>query len=166
MPLHKLLQSLRSQCHYGGPAPRPLPAAPLGPAVGPTRPASRKWPRPAAQATGIHTFNEQTLRQQLAEIAQRSDATDDDIERALEEGFTRGVVHAAQDGFITREEEEPIRAFRDQLALENDNADPQALYQFERASDRVTIEARLAAISVKSGDNGETHEQRTSPAME
>ena len=38
--------------------------------------------------------------------------------------IARGIDHAAQDGFITLDEEEQLRTFRNHLALENDNSDP------------------------------------------
>ena len=47
----------------------------------------------AAQAAGAHTFNEAALRQTLEIIAQRSRATGEDIDRALEEGFRRGFLY-------------------------------------------------------------------------
>ena len=58
-----------------------------------------------AQAATDHSFNEAVLRQSLSAIAQRSRATDEDIERALEEGFRQGVAHAMSDGIITRDGE-------------------------------------------------------------
>ena len=51
----------------------------------------------AAQAASAHTFNEAALRQTLQAIAQRSRATGEDIEQALEEGFKQGVAHAMSD---------------------------------------------------------------------
>ena len=57
------------------------------------------------------------------------------------------------DGIITRDKEERLRAFRDRLALENSAADQGALAELDRAgTDRVILEARLAAISVRDGD--------------
>ena len=107
----------------------------------------------AAQAASAHTFNEAALRQTLQAIAQRSRATDEDIERALEEGFRQGVAQTMSDGIITRQEEERLRTFRDNLALENSSADSKTLATLDRASsDRIMMEARLAAISVHDGD--------------
>ena len=107
----------------------------------------------AAQAASAHTFNEAALRQSLSAIAQRSRATGEDIDRALEEGFRQGVAHAMSDGILTRDEEERLRAFRDRLALETSAADQGALDELDRAgADRVVMEARLAAISVRDGD--------------
>ncbi len=86
-------------------------------------------------------------------IANRSRAAGEDIDRALEEGFRQGVAQAMADGIITRDEEERLRAFRDRLALENSAADQSALAELDRAgADRVMLEARLAAISVRDGD--------------
>ena len=108
----------------------------------------------AAQAAGAHTFNEGTLRQTLGAIAQRSRATGEDIDRALEEGFRQGVVQAMSDGILTRQEEERLRTFRDNLALEDSSADSKTLATLDRASsDRLIMGARLAAISVHDGDH-------------
>ena len=115
----------------------------------------------AAQAAA-HSFNKATLRQTLGAIAQRSRATGEDIDRALEEGFRQGVAHAMSDGILTRDEEERLRTFRDRLALENSAADPNSLAELDLAgADRVMLEARLAAISVRDGD---CHLRGTSPS--
>ena len=107
----------------------------------------------AAQAASAHTFNEAALQQTLQAIAQRSRATDEDIERFLEEGFEQGVAQAMADGIITRDDEQRLRAFRDRLALKNSAADQGALAELDRAgTDRVVMEVRLAAISVQNGD--------------
>ena len=107
----------------------------------------------AAQAAGTAGLNETSLRSTLGVIAQRSHATGADIERALEEGWKRGVAHAMSDGIISRQEEEQLRAFRDSLALEDTTADPKDLGVLDRASaDRIMMEARLAAISPRDGD--------------
>ena len=57
----------------------------------------------AAQAASAHTFNETALRQTLQAIANRSRATTEDIDRALEEGFRQGVASAMADGILTRD---------------------------------------------------------------
>ena len=112
-----------------------------------------KQTKPTAQAASAHTFNEQTLRQTLGAIAQRSRATGEAIDRALEEGFRQGVTQAMSDGILTRQEEERLRTFRDSLALEDNAADSKTLAALDRASsDRIMMEARLAAISVHDGD--------------
>ena len=103
----------------------------------------------AAQAAGNHTFNEAALRHTLGTIAQRSRATGEDIDRALEEGVTQ----AMSDGILTRQEEERLRTFPDRLALEDSAADSKTLATLDQASpDRIMMEARLAAISVHDGD--------------
>ena len=57
------------------------------------------------------------------------------------------------DGILTRQEEERLRTFRDNLALENSSSDSKTLATLDRASsDRLIMEARLAAISVHDGD--------------
>ena len=86
----------------------------------------------AAQAAGAYTFNEHALRQSLEAIAKRSHASDADMERALDDGFTQGVAHANSDGIITREER--LRAFRGRRAQENSAAAPDALADLDRAS--------------------------------
>ena len=106
----------------------------------------------AAQAAGAHTFNEAALRQTLSAIAQSSRATGVDIDQALEEGFQQGVAQAMSDGILTRQEEERLRTFRDSLALEDNSADSKTLATLDRASsERIMMEARLAAISVHDG---------------
>ena len=107
----------------------------------------------ATQAATTHSFNEAALRQSLSAIAQRSHATDEDIERALEEGWKQGVANDMSDGIISREEEERLRAFRNHLALEDNAADADAVWDLDQASgQRLMLEARLAAISVQDGD--------------
>ena len=107
----------------------------------------------AAQAARAHTFNEAALRQNLRAIAQRSRATGEDIDRALEEGFRQGVAQAMSDGILTRQEEERLRTFRDHLALEQSAADSKTLTTLDRASsDRLIMAASLAAISVHDVD--------------
>ena len=59
----------------------------------------------AAQAAGAHTFNDAALRQALGAIAQRSRATGEDIDRALEKGFRQGAAQAMSDGILTKDDE-------------------------------------------------------------
>ena len=118
----------------------------------------------AAQAAAAHTFNEAALRQTLGAIAQHSRATGEDIDRALDEGFRQGVAHAMTDGIISRQEEERLQTFRDNLALEDSAADSKTLATLDRASsDRLIMEASLAAISVHDGDQ---HLQDLSEAIQ
>ena len=104
MPLHRLLQSLSGTCRYCG-----QPAGFLQTQHRPCRDLHttgiQEMTQLAAQAAA-HSFNEATLRQTLGAIAQRSRATGEDIDRALEEGFRQGVAHAMSDGILTRDEEE------------------------------------------------------------
>ena len=88
----------------------------------------------AAQAATNHTFDEHALRRSLSGIAHRSYAGGREVEQALEEGWKQGVAYAMTDGIISRQEEERLRAFRDQLALEDGAADPKALDNLDRAS--------------------------------
>ena len=57
------------------------------------------------------------------------------------------------DGILTRDEEERLRTFRDSLALEDSAPDSKTLATLDSASsDRIMMEARMAAISVQDGD--------------
>ena len=152
MPITKVIDSLTSTCRYcsrkAGVFQRDHPECRQTHQAG-----WQEMVQLAAQAASAHTFNEAALRQTLGAIANRSRATGKDIDRALEEGFRQGVAQAMADGIITRDEEERLRAFRDRLALENSAADQGAMSELDRAgADRVVMEARLAAISVRDGD--------------
>ena len=57
------------------------------------------------------------------------------------------------DGILTRQKEERLRTFRDSLALEESTGDSKTLATLDQASsDRIMMEARLAAISTNAGD--------------
>ena len=152
MPLAQILQSIKGQCRHCGQQAGVFQRD--HPDCQETHRAGwQEMVQPAAQAASAHTFNEAALRQTLGAIANRSRATTEDIDRALEEGFRQGVAQAMADGILTRDEEERLRAFRDRLALENSAADQGAMSELDRAgADRVVMEARLAAISVRDGD--------------
>ena len=62
-----------------------------------------------AQAATAHTLNEADLRQSLQTIAQRSYASEEDIERALEEAWKHGVAHSMADGIMSQVEETKLR---------------------------------------------------------
>ena len=152
MPITKFLQSLAGTCHHcdqsAGLLKRTHPQCRQTHQTG-----IQEMTQLAAQAAAAHTFNETTLRQTLSAIAQRSRATGEEIDQALEEGFRQGVTQAMSDGILTRQEEERLRTFRDSLALEDSSADSKTLATLDRASsDRLIMEARLAAISVHDGD--------------
>ena len=109
----------------------------------------------AAEGARTHTFNEKTLRLNLAEIAKNSYGDGATVNQALEEGWKRGIAHAMADGIITQAEESRLREFRDRLALNPTGADQGAAAQLEKAStDRLTLDARFAALAV---DDPETH---------
>ena len=103
MPLAQFLQAIRSQRHYcsqqAGIFQRDHPEC---------RETHRSgWQEMVSlvtQAASAHTFDEAALRQTLQAIAQRSRATGEDIDRALEEGFRQGVAHAMRDGILTSDE--------------------------------------------------------------
>ena len=108
----------------------------------------------AAQAAGTHTFNQAALRQTLGAIAQRSRATNEDINQALEQGFAQGVTQAMSDGILTRQEEEQLRAFRDHLALEDGAADSKTLATLDQASSDRIIPRRARHQSRRAGTTG------------
>ena len=76
----------------------------------------------AAQATGSHEFNPNSLQVALTEIARRSFGDASTVARAMEEGWRRAVRKAAADGSITHEEEFRLRRFRDRLGLNRRSA--------------------------------------------
>ena len=152
MPLNRIIDSLASTCRYCGRKAGVLQRD--HPGCRETHRAGwQEMVSQATQAATTHSFNEAILRQSLSAIAQRSHATGEDIERALEEGWKQGVANAMSDGIISREEEERLRAFRDHLTLEDNAADADAIWDLDQASgQRLMLEARLAAISVQDGD--------------
>ena len=152
MTLARILQSLNSNCRYCGQQTSLLQRDHRG--CRQTHQAGfAEMVQFAAQAAAAHSFNEAALRQTLQAIAQRSRATGEDIDHALEEGFRQGLAQAMSDGILTRQEEERLRTFRDNLALEDSTADSKTLATLDQASsDRLMMEARLAAISVYDGD--------------
>ena len=152
MPLSNLIQSLSGTCRYCGQN-----AGFLRKQHGQCRDLHasgyQEMVQLAAQAAAAHTFNEAALRQTLSDIAQRSRATGEDIDRVLEEGFQQGVTQAMSDGILTRQEEEQLRTFRYRLALEDSAGDSKTLATLDRASsDLIMMEARLAATSIHDGD--------------
>ena len=162
MPLTKLTKSLIGVCRHCGQKTGILQR--IHPECRQTHQADiQEMTQLAAQAAAVHTFNEAALRQTLSAIAQRSRASGQDIDRALEEGFRQGVTQAMSDGILTHQEEERLRTFRDSLALEDSAGDSKTLDTLDRASsDRIMMEARLAAISVHDGDQ---HLQELSDAI-
>ena len=152
MPLTKVIGSLASTCRYCGRKAGILRRNHQD-CEETHRAGWREMVSLVTQAATDHSFNEAALRQSLSAIAQRSYTTDEDIERALEEGWKQAVAHAMSDGIISREEEERLRAFRDHLALEDNAADADAIWDLDQASgQRLMLEARLAATSVRDGD--------------
>ena len=103
----------------------------------------------ATEAVRTHNFDEKTLRLTLAEIASRSYGDGATVNEALEEGWKQGVAHSMADGILTQQEETLLREFRDRLALAEANADRKATAQLAKAHrDRLTLDARLAALAV------------------
>ena len=108
----------------------------------------------AARAAGAASFNEAALRQTLNAIAARSYAGEDDVNGALSKGWIRGVEHAMADGILTRDEETRLREFRDRMALDADSRTGPGEATLARATiDRLTLDARLAALATESADS-------------
>ena len=102
----------------------------------------------AAQAAGTASFNETALRSTLRAIAARARATEDDISQAIAAGWAQGVQHAMSDGILTQQEENGLRDFRDHLALLDNGADADAIWDLEKAAgERLMMEARLEAVA-------------------
>ena len=102
MPLNKLAQSLTGTCRHCGQKTGILQR--IHPECRRTHQAGiQEMTQLATQAAAAHTFNETALRQTLGALAQRSRATGQDIDRALEEGFRQGVAQAMSDGILTRQ---------------------------------------------------------------
>ena len=76
----------------------------------------REMTQLAAQAAGTSGFNEAALRNTLAAIAARGQATDDEISATIAAGWTQGVQHTMSDGILTRDAEMNLRDFRDRMA--------------------------------------------------
>ncbi len=162
MPLTKLLQPLRGTCRYC--------RQPAGLFRRTHRPCRDTYQsgmvnmiRLAKEAAHNPKFDEPALRQALQAIADLNYAGDNDIKKALEEGWRQEMDHAAQDGLISREEEERLRAFRDRLALWDESAGRKAIQALEDAAqDRLMMEARLAATYVR---QDEQHLQELSASV-
>ena len=117
-----------------------------------------------AQSAGAATFNEAALRQTLNAIAARAHAGGDDVNAALATGWTRGISHAMADGIMTRDEETRLREFRDRMALEGNSETAQGEATLDRAAtDRLTLDARLAALAT---DQGDAHLQDLSRSLQ
>ena len=107
----------------------------------------------ATEAARTHSFDEKTLRLTLAEIAVRSYGDGATVNQASEEGWKQGIAHAMADGILTQDEESRLREFRDRLALADTGVDRKAAEDLERAAtDRLTLDARLAAIATSDPD--------------
>ena len=101
MPLTQLLQALNGTCRHCGQSAGLLQRT--HPQCRQTHQAGfAEMTQLAAQAASAHTFKEAALQQTLGAIAQRSRATGEDIDRALEEGFGQVVTQAMSDGILTR----------------------------------------------------------------
>ena len=106
-----------------------------------------------AQSAGTDNFNETALRQTLNAIAARAYAGEDEINAAMAAGWARGISHAMADGILTRDEETRLREFRDRMALEGNSQTAEGEATLNRAAtDRLTLDARLAALATDQGD--------------
>lgn len=102
----------------------------------------------ARQAASATEFSEAALHAELAAIAERSYAADDEVHSAIVQGWREEVRASLSDGILTREEEDRLRDFRDRLALD-DAPDSAVLAQLDRAArDRLMLSARMAALAV------------------
>ena len=107
----------------------------------------------AAQAAGTPGFNETALRSILQAIAQRARATDDDVSKAIANGWAQGVKHATADGTLTADEETNLRTFRDRMADQDLPSVISGSATLDRAATyRITDQARHASLS--NGDGG------------
>ena len=117
-----------------------------------------------AGAAGSPGFNETVLRSTLRAIATRARVTEDEVSSAISAGWIQGVNHALSDGILTRDEENHLRNFRDQLAIRGlpgvatgsasleRAASDRDTTEARRAAEQVTVEARRAALTT--GDGG------------
>ena len=109
----------------------------------------REMTQIAAQAAGSPEFNETVLRSTLRAIATRAGVTEDEVSSAISAGWIQGVNHALSDGILTRDEEDHLRNFRDQLAIGDLPSVTTGSGTLERAAaERDTTEARRAAERV------------------
>ena len=107
----------------------------------------------AADATGSHEFNPNSLQVALTEIARRSFGDRSTVNQALEEGWRGAVRKAAADGSITHEEEFRLRRFRERLGLNRSSAHAPATTQLNLISrHRLTGLTQAAAATVEDGD--------------
>ena len=107
----------------------------------------------AAQAAGTAGFSETALRSTLQAIANRAQATEDDISQAIAAGWAQGVQNAMSDGILTREEETNLRDFRDRMANRDLPGIITGSATLDRAvADRISAQAERAALAT--GDGG------------
>ena len=152
MPFSNLLKSAAGTCRYchqkAGIITRDHPECRRVHETGWTRMV--ELARDAAQS---RNFDEKTLRISLAQIAKDSYGDGTTVNQALETGWKLGVDHAMADGIVSQAEEARLREFRNRLALDADAADGDAAAQLERAAtDRLMLDARLAAVAVEDAD--------------
>ena len=109
----------------------------------------------AAQAAGSPTFSETALRRTIQGIAADSHHDGTSILQAIEQGFAQSVTVSQADGIITQQEDETLRAFRDQLALHRDHtADPKALGALDEAvTSRLQRQAQGAGAGTDPNDD-------------
>lgn len=107
----------------------------------------------AKQAASTETFDTDALRQRLADIAERSFGSEDDITAALEHGWEQAVAESLADGVLTQQEEARLCDFRDRLALA---ATGGASAKLEQAAEgRLLEDARQAALADGDQEEGE-----------
>ena len=106
----------------------------------------------ARQAAAAGDFNAKTIRQRLAEVAERSFANEDQLTAAIERGWERAVVESLADGVLTQSEENRLRGFRDQLALAPSAGTAVEARLDRAAAKRLRQEARAAALDNEDGE--------------
>ena len=113
----------------------------------------REMTQLAAQAADTASFNETALRSTLQTIATRARATEEDISRAIADGWVQGVRNATHDGILTHEEEDRLRTFREHLVIGDLRGVVTGSAVLNRASaERISAQARQAAL--EGGNSG------------
>ena len=92
-------------------------------------------------------FDAGRLRKQVEEIAARTYHTPEEINSAIAEGWHSAVAESLHDGIVTKEEEDRLREFRDNLSIQDDQLNPLR----NAVKDRIEAEARKCALEVRGG---------------
>ena len=106
--------------------------------------------RLARQAASAGGFSADALRTQLAEVAERSFAGEDDVTGAIERGWELAVRESLADGVLSRQEEDRLRDYRDRLALGKNSAAGRLVEK--AAQERLLRAAGEVALAVDDGE--------------